>query len=210
MNVSVSQTALAKAIENEASAKASFDSATAAIRTAQAARDALIADAASGKAVRAQDIRAAEERTRQAEIDSEIAAQIHSTAITLREKAQIARWHEEAAELQTAIDTATDARMSAGAAVDEAMNAVRALLEAHKDAGVRFWDSIIAAKHFNGNREARRKTNATMRTRIAIEGPADPFVHNVPKVQPAALGAFLYPAGGPGEFASSIASAKIL
>ena len=128
MTGSDSQTALNAAMANEARAKETSDKAAGAVRTAKAARDALIETAASGKAVKAEDVRAAEERTRAAEIDAEIAAQIHSTAITQREKAQVARWHDEAAALQAAIDAATDARMSAGAAVDEAMNAVRALL----------------------------------------------------------------------------------
>ncbi len=205
------KSALATAQQNETNAREAFNSANAALCTAQGAREAMITDAAAGKPIPAQSIRQAEEATRRAEIDAEVAGRVLAAAFGLREKAQIDAWQDEAAELQGAIDSAIEARLAAGAAVDEQMAAVRNLLEKHKLAGNELRATLAAANLFNGQREARRATNAVLRARIATEGFDDPVIRRLPKLLPAELKAFLYPAGGWSEFASSpVASAKIL
>jgi len=186
------KTALAAAVTNENAAQAASEKAGQAVRAAQAARDSLIGDAAAGKAVKAQDVRAAEEAARAAEIDAEIAARVHSTAITLREHAQIASWDSEAAELQSEALAAADARIAAATVVDEAFSALRRAIDGHKAAGARLRAAQIAASVFNSNRDVRRVNNAALRARIAIEGPNDPVVRGFPTNAPYDLLAAVY------------------
>jgi hypothetical protein len=201
---------LAVAHTNEAAAHEASTKAAAAVRAALAARDALINDAGAGKPVQAQDVRAAEEAARAAEIDAEIAARVHSAALMLREKAQVVRWHDEAAEVQAAMDAAAHARTKAGADVDQAIGTVRGLLELHQAASNHLRATVFKATNFNRDREARRANNTALRNHIAIAGPDDPLVRGLPNVSPMPLEVFLYPAIGRNEYTNPIVSVKAL
>jgi len=153
------KSALTTAIENQRKAQESSNAAAAAVRVAQAARDGLIADAAAGKPVKAQDVREAEEKTRSAEIEAEIARNIHAKSVELRHEAQVAAWHDEARALKAAYDIAVTAREEAYAAVLEGKSKLQALVRVHNDAVSAVRDALDQARIFNGDRPAKRITN---------------------------------------------------
>jgi hypothetical protein len=153
--------------DNETKAREASDKAAGAVRTARAARDALIGDAASGKPVNAADVRPAEEATRSAEIDAEIAARVASTALRLRHEAEIQNWHAEAAMLDERIQDGEAAVVAAGASVDAAFAELQRAVDFFNTAGINLWSAREAASHFNGNVEVRKSHNPV----LAAGGP---------------------------------------
>jgi hypothetical protein len=201
------QQALAAAQANENRARESAEKAAGAVRSAQAARDALIGDAAAGKPVKAENVRAAEEATRAAEIDAEIAARVHSTALRLRHEAEIVHWHDEAAALDAKIHDAETARVRAGAKVDAAFIELKKAVDEFNVTGTDLWNAIAAAGAFNGGANFRKSRNSVL---AAAEPGAAPAGHgnygNYRGVNLNPIEAMVYNYGAPADFRGHVGS----
>jgi len=199
-----SKTALAAAQGNENKAREASEKAAQAVRVARAARDALIGDAAAGDGVKAQDVRAAEETTRAAEIDGEIAAKVHAAALRLRHEAEIACWHAEASDLDKKIEDAETARVEAGKAVDAAFVELKKAVDRFNATGMDLSNARAAAGHFNGSAEVRKSRNAVL---AAAERDAAPVARkNYKAGEITEIEAMVYNRGAMAEFRGHVGS----
>ena len=174
--------ALTKAVDNEMKASTAHDAAVTALRTAQAAKSALIASAASGAAVKREDVRAADEAGRSAEIDAALAEQVHAGATKLRHLAQIDAWHGEAADLRAAIDAAGASLIGTAKEVDRAIEALSAAVDRRNAKAGDYNLALQAAVIFNDGRERRQAMNPVL---AALDsGIERPLVPGLPHHHP--------------------------
>jgi hypothetical protein len=178
MKDSVSQIALSAAFDNETKAREVAERQAATVRAAKAAKDALIDSAASGKPVKAEDVRSAEETTRTAEADAAIAQSIHAGATRKRHEAQNVQWHDDAAALSEAAESALVERIAAGRAVDDAKAALEAAIVKFHETGTVFENARRAVAFFNGDAPARLAMNPVLAAAPQGSAPHAKAPHN--------------------------------
>lgn len=162
------------AIENEASLKAAHDQKRRALAAAVTAKEKLIASAATGAAVKPDDVLKAEAAVRQAEIEAQLAGNIHAGAVTLRHKAQLAQWYGEAEQLRQAAEAAAQALHAADAEIDRLAEPLRQAIREYSDRLADLEAARSAARFFNSQRDMRNKTNPVLAQQDS--GIGDPFV----------------------------------
>lgn len=150
---------LATARAHESKFAAEADQRHAELQAAIDAKAQLITKASTGANVKTADLNTAETKIRDAESVHLLAKAIHSGAVTARQKAEIAAWVHEAAEIEKAMGDAVNGRIAAARKVDDAMMALTAAITAYNEAGGAVLRERHRAGHFNAALPERDSNN---------------------------------------------------
>lgn len=116
---------MTKVMDTPRALAADMNGAAARLSQAMAAKNALLNSAAAGKAVSAQELRAAEEAVRGAELDATLAAEVGKHTTAERQRAQIEQRQAEADALAGRMAALAREHLAAAVALDAAMAAAR-------------------------------------------------------------------------------------
>jgi hypothetical protein len=138
------------------------NAATERLSTAMAAKRDLMVAAATGKPVRADELRAAEESVRAAELDATLASEVAKFTIAERQRATITQFQDRAATLASLTADLARKHVEAARALDAAMVAARAAAEELDAARLALVGADAAAHQHNALLDAESRSNAVL------------------------------------------------